>query len=78
MNKNACQVFLVKKGHNSKNTTFIIRPLVWQLHLAMMSKFSKIGVYTFITFCMMTKNNNTNNDNLVNTTARHFFKKQTS
>ena len=43
--------FLVKKGHNSTNMAFRVMPLVLQLHLVMMSKYTKFGaVDTFNTF----------------------------
>ena len=42
--------FLVKKGHNSTNIAFRVMPLPLQLHLVMMSKYTKFGVDTFSTF----------------------------
>ena len=41
------QKILVEKGHNSKATciAFRVMPLVLQLHLVMMSKYSKFSVY---------------------------------
>ena len=44
---------LVKKGHNSKNIVYWVMPLVFQLHLVMMSRYSKFGVNTFNTFWVM-------------------------
>ena len=46
-------IFLVKKGQNSKNTPFRVMPPVMQLHLIMISKYSKFGVDTFNTFWAM-------------------------
>ena len=43
----------VKKGHNSKTTALRVMPLVLQLHLVMMSKYSKFGVDTLSTFWVM-------------------------
>ena len=40
----------LKKGHNSKTTVFRVVPLVMQLHLVMMSKYSKFGVDTLSTY----------------------------
>ena len=37
----------VKKGHNSKNITLRVMPLNLQLHLVMISKYSKFTVDTF-------------------------------
>ena len=45
--------FLVKKGHYSKTIAFRVMPLVFQLHLVMMRKYSKSGVNTFNTFWVM-------------------------
>ena len=45
--------FLVKKGHNSKTMAFRFMPLALQLHLVIMSKYSKFGVDTFNTFWVM-------------------------
>ena len=42
--------FKLKKGHNSKTTAFRVMPLVLQLHLVMMSKYSQFGVDTLNTF----------------------------
>ena len=39
---------LVKKGHNSKNTAFRVMLLVLQLHLVIMSKYSKFGVDQYL------------------------------
>ena len=44
---------LVKIGHNSRNIAFIVIPLVLQLHLVMLSKYSKFGFDTFNTFWVM-------------------------
>ena len=44
--------FLVKKGHHSKTIAFRVMPLL-QLHLVMMSNYSRFGVDTFNTFCVM-------------------------
>ena len=41
---------LVKKGHNSKTIDVRVMPLVFQLHLVMMSKYSKFGVDNCKTF----------------------------
>ena len=41
---------LVKKGHNPKNIALRVIPLVLQLQLVMMSKYSKFGVDTFNIF----------------------------
>ena len=43
----------VKKGHNSKTLAFRFIPLVLQLHLVMMSKYSKFGVDTINNFLEM-------------------------
>ena len=45
--------FLVKKRHNSRNKAFKVMPLVLQLHLVMMRKYTKFGVDTFNTFWVM-------------------------
>ena len=42
--------YLVKKGHNSKTVAFRVMPLVLQLHLVMMNKYSKFDVEIFNTF----------------------------
>ena len=42
----------VKKGHDSKTIGFRGMPLVLQLHLVMMSKYSKFGVDIFNTSCV--------------------------
>ena len=42
--------FLAKKGHNSKSIAFRVIPLVLQMHLVMMSKFSKFGFDNFYSF----------------------------
>ena len=39
--------YLVKKGHNSKNIAFRVMPFALQLHLVMISKYSKFGVDSF-------------------------------
>ena len=44
---------LVKKGNNSKTIAFRIMPLVLQLHLVMMSKYSQFDVETIYTFLVM-------------------------
>ena len=44
------KVFWLKGGHNSRNIAFRLMPLVLQLHLAMMNKYSKFGIDTFNTF----------------------------
>ena len=44
------------RGHNSKNSkniAFRVMPLVLQLYLVMVSKYSKFGVDTFNNFCVM-------------------------
>ena len=41
---------LHKKGHNSKDIAFRVMPLVLQLDIIMMRKYSKFGVDTFNTF----------------------------
>ena len=45
--------FLAKKGQNSKNIAFRVMSLALQLHLVMMSKYSKFGVYTSNTVLIM-------------------------
>ena len=65
--------YLGKKGHNSNNITFRVMPIVLQLHLFMMSKYSKFGVDTFNTRnffstwatlkFLQDDNNNKNDDN---------------
>ena len=50
MGHNSTSKIEVKKGHNSNSITFIVMPLVLQLHLVMMSKYSKFGVDTLNTF----------------------------
>ena len=42
--------YLLKKRYNSKTTAFRVMPLVLQLHLVIMSKYSMFGVDTFNTF----------------------------
>ena len=42
--------FLVNKVDNSKTIALRVMPLVLQLHLVLMSKYSKFGVDTFNTF----------------------------
>ena len=44
---------LVKNWHNSKAIDFRVMPLVLQLHLVIMSKYSNFGVDTFNTFWVM-------------------------
>ena len=61
--------FLVKNGHNSKILAFRVMPLVLQLCLVKMSKYSKFGVDTFNTLSnrlyLFFWHDNDNNDNLV-------------
>ena len=42
-------IIVLKKGHNSKNIAFKVIPLALQLHLAIMSKYSKFDVDTLNT-----------------------------
>ena len=43
----------LEKGHNSKTTAFRVIPFVLQLHLVMISKYSKFGVDILSTFLVM-------------------------
>ena len=43
----------VKKGHYSKNIANRVMSIVMQMHVVMMSKYSKFGVHTFNTFWVM-------------------------
>ena len=45
--------FLAEKGHNSKTIAYRVMPLVLQLHLVIMSEYSKSGLVTFNTFWVM-------------------------
>ena len=60
----------VNKGHNSKPIALRVMPLALHLHLVMMSKYSKFGVYTVNTFRVTLKF--LHDDNLAITIA-HFF-----
>ena len=39
-----------RKGYNSKTITFLVMPIVLQLHHVMMIKYTKFGVDAFNTF----------------------------
>ena len=67
--------FLLKNGHYSKIIAFRVMPLVLQLHLVMMSRYSKFGVDTFSTFRVMgyikfLHNDDNDDDDLVITLAK--------
>ena len=64
--------FLGKKGHNSKIITFGVMLPVLQLHLVMISKYSKFGD-TFNTFSLMGYLDD-NDDDLAITIANFFAK----
>ena len=41
------------KGYNSKNITFLVMPIVLQLHNVMMIKYTKFGIDAFNTFLVI-------------------------
>ena len=69
--------FLSKKGHNSKIIGFRVMPLVLQLHLVMISKYSKFGdtFNTFSVMCYLKSFSLDDNDDDLAITIANFFAK---